>query len=89
MGWYNQAAVSNGTLCNIAGGCTLNVRNSTFDGNRGYWASALYIDARQSAVNLAASTFTHNMAQVCNPLVLLGNSLANWQGKTSQGHEIA
>ena len=71
MGWDNlQADISDGTLCNIVGGCSLDVRNSTFDGNRGHWASAVFVDARQSTVTVAASTFKNNVAQVRNPINL-------------------
>lgn len=67
MRWENLLAdVDNGTLCNSAGGCTLSVTNSTFKSNKGDLAGAVSVDARQSAVTIAASTFHDNLALVCN-----------------------
>lgn len=70
--WMNlQAHIDDDTLCNSAGGCTLGVINSTFDQNLGHWAGAVYVDARQSAISIATSTFTNNSALVRNLLVFL------------------
>ena len=63
--WQNgQADIDEGVLCNSAGVCSLNVINSTFDGNRGQWAGAVYVDAKQSAIIIAACTFKDNVALV-------------------------
>ena len=59
--WENlQGEIDDGTLCNSAGGCTLSVTNSTFSSNEGHWAGAVYLDAKQAAMTIAASTFQNN-----------------------------
>lgn len=64
--WENlQGEIDDGTLCNSAGGCTLSVTNSTFSSNEGYWAGAVYVDARQLAMTIVVTTFQNNSGVVC------------------------